>query len=60
MPDGLTVSNNLPVTGTLAVLLRAKERGIIPSVRDVVDALIAANFRVSDALVHDVLRRAGE
>jgi predicted nucleic acid-binding protein len=51
---------NLPVTGTLAVLLRAKERSIIPSVRDIVDALIVANFRVSDALVQEVLKRAGE
>ena len=37
---------NLPVTGTLAVLLTAKERGIIPKVRDTVDVLFAANFHV--------------
>ncbi len=29
----------LPVTGTLAVLLNAKERGIIPKVRDTLDVL---------------------
>ncbi|MGO9470662.1 MAG: DUF3368 domain-containing protein [Isosphaeraceae bacterium] len=51
---------NLPVTGTLAVLLRAKEQGIIPSVRDLVDALIVAEFHVSDALVQEVLQQAGE
>jgi len=51
---------NLPVTGTLAVLLKAKERGIIPKVRELVDVLMTANFRVSDALVQEVLRRAGE
>ena len=51
---------NLPVTGTLAVLLKAKERGILPMVRDIVNRLIAANFRVSDALVEELLRRAGE
>ncbi len=50
----------LPVTGTLAVLLKAKEQGIIPIVRDTIDMLIAANFRVSDALVQEVLQRAGE
>ena len=38
---------NLPVTGTLAILLKAKERGILPRVRDTLDLLIAANFRVS-------------
>jgi uncharacterized protein len=51
---------NLPVVGTLGILLRARERGIISGVRDVVDALIAADFRVSDELVQEVLRRAGE
>jgi predicted nucleic acid-binding protein len=51
---------NLPVAGTLAILLKAKERGIIPKIRDTVDMLIAANFHVSDALVQEVLRRAGE
>ncbi len=51
---------NLPVTGTLAILLNAKERGIIPKIRDTLDLLIAANFRISDALVREVLLRAGE
>ncbi len=51
---------NLPVTGTLAVLLTAKERGIIPKVRDTIDVLLTANFRITGALVQEVLRRAGE
>ena len=51
---------NLPVTRTLAVLMTAKERGIIPKVRDTIDVLLTANFRISDALVQEVLRRAGE
>jgi predicted nucleic acid-binding protein len=51
---------NLPATGTLAVLLKAMERGIIPEVRSIVDAMLSANFRVSDTLVREVLRRAGE
>jgi uncharacterized protein len=51
---------NLPVVGTLAILLKAKERGVISKVRDIIDALIATNFRVSDELVQEVLRRAGE
>ena len=38
---------NLPVTGTLAVLLNAKERGIIPKVRDTLNVLISANSRIS-------------
>jgi hypothetical protein len=50
----------LPVTGTLAVLLRAKERGIIPRVADVIGALVASGFRLSDALIQEVLQTAGE
>jgi predicted nucleic acid-binding protein len=50
----------LPVTGTLAVLLRAKERTAIRAVRPVIDALLAVNFRVSKDLVEETLRRAGE
>jgi predicted nucleic acid-binding protein len=51
---------NLPVTGTLAVLLRAKHQGILSKLGDVLDALRAAHFRVSDALIQEVLRQAGE
>lgn len=51
---------NQPVTGTLAVLLRAKDQGILSNVRDLLDALVMANFRVSDGLVQEVLRQAGE
>lgn len=50
----------LPITGTLAVLLRAKQHGLIPNLRDVLDDLAAADFRISDALTEDALRRAGE
>jgi uncharacterized protein len=50
----------LPITGTLAVLLRAKQQGLIPNLRDVLDDLAVADFRISHALVKDALRRAGE
>jgi predicted nucleic acid-binding protein len=50
----------VPVTGTLAVLLRAKERGLIPNVKDIIDSLLAVHFRISNALILDTLMRAGE
>jgi hypothetical protein len=50
----------LPVTGTLAIVLRAKELGLVPRVRDVLDALLANNFRVSSGLAQAVLRQANE
>jgi predicted nucleic acid-binding protein len=51
---------NLPVTGTLAVLLRAKERGMLPAVRDAIDALNAVGFHMTDELIAEVLRLALE
>lgn len=50
----------LPITGTLAVLLRAKQRGLIPNLQGVLNDLTAADFRISNALVEDALRLAGE
>ncbi len=50
----------LPITGTLAVLLRAKQQGLLSGVREVLDDLAKAGFRISDALIRDTLRRAGE
>lgn len=38
----------LPITGTLAVLLRAKQHGLIPNLRDVLDDLAAADFPVPE------------
>ncbi len=51
----------LSITGVLGILLVAKHRGLIPSVRPVMDALITeAGFRVSQDLYVDVLNTAGE
>lgn len=50
----------LPVAGTLAVLLRAKERGFKPNVGAAIQALLAVDFRLSKELIEETLRRAGE
>ncbi len=50
----------LPVTGTLGLLLRAKERGIVPEVKPLVNALLANGFRVDDRVVGAVLELAHE
>ena len=49
----------LPI-GTLGVLLAARLRGEIPSLREEVEKLQTAGFRVSPALVEAVLQSAGE
>jgi predicted nucleic acid-binding protein len=50
----------LPVAGTLAVLLQAKEQGLISAIRPIIDQFQAQGRRISPALRSDVLALAGE
>ena len=53
-------SLGIAVTGSLAVLLKAKNTGVIPSVKSVVDKLQQHNYRYSKALIAQLLKKAGE
>ncbi len=46
--------------GTSAVLLVAKERGLLPEISSALDQLAAAGYRLADRLRQQVLERAGE
>ena len=50
----------LKVTGTLGILLRAKQAGLIPAVKPLVNDATAQGFRLSTELHRDVLGLAGE
>ena len=50
----------LAVVGTAGVVLRAKQRGLIPAVRPVLDALKQSGFRLSDGLYAAMASQAGE
>jgi len=50
----------LRMTGTLGILLMAKEAGLIPAIRPVLNELRQADFRMSDRVYREVLTRAGE
>lgn len=50
----------LSITGSLAVLIQAKERGLIPSVKELLDEMIRQDFRISRQLYQEVLKQAGE
>ena len=54
------LSRNLPVIGTVGVLLLAKQRGLIPSIKQILDALIAQGTYISQKLYQDVLTQAQE
>lgn len=56
----LTKQLNLKITGTLGVIHMAKEIGIIPFVRPVIDKLMATDFRISKRIVEELLKRNNE
>ena len=52
---------SLPVVGVMGVLILAKERALIPSVREVMDELLSkAGFYLAEAVSAAVLAAAGE
>jgi predicted nucleic acid-binding protein len=48
------------VTGTLGIIIKAKNNGIIPSVRPLMERLRSTDFRFSDELEAHVYLQAGE
>ena len=53
-------SLGLPVRGTLGLLLIAKQRGVIPEARPVLNRLRAAGMYLSDRVANRALRMIGE
>ena len=49
----------LKITGTLGILIRAKEKGLIISLKSEIEKLEAADFRMSNTLVEKILRKYG-
>ena len=56
----LAESLGLKIVGTLGILLRAKQAGLIPAVQPPLDAAIDQGFRLTSDLYQDVLRLANE
>ncbi|MDI9390514.1 MAG: DUF3368 domain-containing protein [Synergistota bacterium] len=50
----------LSITGTLGILIEARERGMIPSVRCELDRLIEAGMWIDEAFYHRILQEFGE
>ena len=54
------IAQGLPVIGTVGVLLIAKERHIIPTVKPILDNLRAQGTRISQSLYNQTLTKADE
>jgi predicted nucleic acid-binding protein len=50
----------LPVVGTLGLILMAKQRGLISSVRPALDSIVAAGLFISRHHIDSILTQAGE
>jgi len=53
-------NRNLQTTGTIGVLIEAKERGLIHSLRHELDRIIEAGMWISEIFYHRVLQELGE
>ena len=51
---------SLKVTGTVGMLLRAKQKGVIDEITPLFAALGKADFCISDAIIQKALQLAGE
>ncbi len=56
----VAVRLGVPITGTVGLLLKAKQEGVIAAVRPLLDALDSKQFRIGEALRSEALRLAGE
>jgi predicted nucleic acid-binding protein len=51
---------NIPLRGTLGMILVAKKRGLIPKARPVIEELIRAGLYLSRQILNEALRRVDE
>ncbi|WP_277485660.1 DUF3368 domain-containing protein [Catalinimonas alkaloidigena] len=50
----------IEITGSLGVILAAKNKGLIPTVLPIIEKIKQTNFRLSDTLIQKFLVKAGE
>lgn len=56
----IALSQGLTVVGTLAVLVRAKNKGVLPAVKPYMDLMQSQGRRFSETLIARILEDAGE
>jgi predicted nucleic acid-binding protein len=52
--------NNLSVTGSIGILLRAKKEGYPLSIKQAIENMLNHNIRLSETVIKIALREAGE
>lgn len=57
---GSRSQSSLKVIGTVGMLRRTKHKGVITEIKPLLTAMNQADFRISEAIVQNPLRLAGE
>ncbi|OQY83642.1 MAG: hypothetical protein B6D41_16730 [Chloroflexi bacterium UTCFX4] len=52
--------NNLEIIGTIGILLAAKQKGLVTAISPLLATIRNKGFRMSESMLRDALRRAGE
>ncbi len=58
--DFSRIKHGITVTGSAAILLSAKQSGKIDLVKPLLDRLRGHGYRLSDRLIVEIMKRAGE
>lgn len=56
----LAAKLNLKFSGTLGVIHKAKQMGVIKKVKPILDLLLATNFRISENIIEELLKKNDE
>jgi predicted nucleic acid-binding protein len=56
----LAVKLNLKVTGTLGVIHKARQIGVLENVKPIIEKLQATNFGISENIIEELLRKNNE
>ncbi len=58
--DNIGIANGNAVTGSAAVLIKAKKSGVVKKLKPLLEQLGEHGYRMSDALIAEVLNRVNE
>ena len=56
----LATKLNLKYTGTIGVIHKAKQNGVIEQIKPIIEKLQATNFRISEKIVDELLKKNNE
>ena len=56
----LATKLNFKFTGTLGIIHKAKQIGVIDKIKPLLDKLKATNFRISENIIHELLQKNNE